>query len=67
MKEKILNFDVPEYIMDEIKEYTKDVENGKCKCMKWENIKALIGLAVLNNTITKEQGDFIRKQFYIED
>ena len=63
MEEKIIDFEIPSYIADEIAEYVEDCKNGNCKYMKLENIKALIGLAVLNNRITKEQGDIIRKKY----
>ncbi len=60
MNEKIdFDFNVPQYIIDELDEYIQDVKNGKYRYMKLENIKALTGLARLNNRITKEQGDYI--------
>ena len=61
---KSINFDVPQYITEEIDQYIKDCENGKFKCMKRENIKSLIGLAVVNNRITKEQGNYLKNFLY---
>lgn len=57
---KSINFDVPQYITEEINQYIKDCENGKFKYMKRENIKSLIGLAIVNNRITKEQGNYLK-------
>ena len=56
-------FNVPYYIFEEIVEYVEQTAKGNCKIMKWENIKALINLAVLNNRITKEQGEYLKKEF----
>lgn len=56
---KLLNFDMPKYIEEELEDYISDTNNGHNKCMKLENIKSLIGLAVLNERITREQGDCI--------
>lgn len=63
MEDKLAEFDVPQYIAEEIISYKQDCKNGKNRCMKLENIKALIGLAVLNNRITKEQGEYLRNKF----
>jgi len=67
MENKLLNFDVPQYITEEIEQYTKDCKDGKSRCMKWENIKSLIGLAVINNRITTEQGKYLKETFYISN
>lgn len=48
-------FNIPYYIFEEINEYLELVAQGKCKAMKWENIKALLKLAKINNRITEEQ------------
>lgn len=42
MDNKLVDFDVPEYIIEEITQYIQECKNGNCKCMRWENIKALI-------------------------
>ncbi len=59
MGDKNWSSNVPQYIVNEINEYNEELKIGKYKCMKLENIKALIGLSVLNNRITREQGDYI--------
>ncbi len=56
MGELAVGFNIPEYITEEVKEYIKDESNGKNRYMKFENIRALIGLAILNDRITKEEG-----------
>ena len=40
-------FNVPYYIFEEIIEYVELTAKGYCKCMKWENIRALLRLAVV--------------------
>lgn len=57
------DFNVPYYIFEEIVEYIELTNKGYCKCMKWENIKALLGLAKVNNRLTNEQVDFIIEKF----
>lgn len=51
---------------EDIIEYVEFTAKGYCKCMKWENIKALLRLAVVNNRLTKEQAEFLEKEFCIE-
>ena len=36
---------MPYYIFEEIVDYIELTAQGKCKSMKWENIKMLLGLA----------------------
>ena len=55
MNQTTINYDVPQYIIDEVNDYIYDVKNKKNRCMKLENIKSLIGLAVLNKRITRNQ------------
>ena len=57
-------FNVPYYIFEEIIEYVELTAKGYCKCMKWENIKTLLRLAVVNNRLTKEQAEFLEKEFW---
>ncbi len=61
------NFIVPNYISEEILEYIEQTAQGKCKCMKWRNIQALLGLAIINGRITREQADVIEKIFCREE
>ncbi len=53
------DFNVPYYIFEEIVEYIELTAQGHCKCMKWQNIKSLLGLAKVNNALTQEQVNFI--------
>ena len=53
------DFNVPYYIVEELVDYIELTAQGHCKCMKWENIKSLLGLARLNNRLTKEQVNFL--------
>ena len=56
-------FYIPYYIFEEIVEYIEQTAQGRCRCMKWENIKSLLKLAVINNKLTKEQAQFLEKEF----
>ena len=31
--------------------------------MKWENIKSLLNLAVINNSLSKQQANFLKEKF----
>ena len=63
MEKSIENFIVPNYIAEEILEYIEQTAQGKCKCMKWRNIQVLLGLAIINGRITREQADVIENLF----
>ncbi len=63
MEEINKDFNVPYYIFEEIIEYIELTAKGKCKTMKWENIKALLNLAVINNRLTDKQADYLKKTF----
>ena len=56
-------FNIPYYIFEEITEYVELSAKGHSKCMKWNNIKSLLKLAVTNNRITKGQADFLEEKF----
>lgn len=56
-------FNIPYYIFEEITEYIELTAKGNCKCMKWENIKSLLNLAVVNNRISREQAEFLKAKF----
>ena len=45
-------FNIPYYIFEEITEYVELTALGHKKSMKWENIKSLLNLAVINKRIT---------------
>lgn len=57
------DFLIPFYIFEEIVEYVELTAKGHCKCMKWENIKSLLNLAVLSNRLSKHQADFLKEKF----
>ena len=57
------DFNVPYYIFEEIVEYIELTAQGHCKCMKWENIKSLLNLAVINNSLSKQQANFLKEKF----
>ena len=42
-----LEVNIPYYIFEEIIEYVEQTAQGICRCMKWENIKSLLNLAVV--------------------
>ena len=56
-------FNVPYYIFEEIIDYVELSAKGYSKYMKWENIKSLLRLAGISNRLTKEQAQFLEKQF----
>lgn len=63
MEELRKDFTIPYYIVEEIVEYIELTNQGHCKCMKWENIKALLRLAKVNNNLSSEQVDFIIEKY----
>ena len=56
-------FNIPYYIFEEITEYIELTAKGRCKCMKWENIKSLLNLAVVNKRLSRQQAEFLEKEF----
>ena len=67
MEKLTKNFVVPNYIASEILEYVEQTAQGRCKCMKWRNIQTLLGLAIINGRITREQADVIENLFCREN
>lgn len=63
MNELNKEFNIPYYIFEEIVEYIELTAKGHCKTMKWQNIKALLGLAKVNNRLTQEQVNILIKEF----
>ena len=61
------DFDVPHYIFEEIVEYVEQTAQGRCRCMKWENIKALLNACVVNNRLTREQVNYLKERYSRED
>ena len=62
-----LDFEIPDYIKEEIDEYVEEVISGRNRCMKWENIKALLKLAKFNGRLNQEQINIIEKKYSLED
>lgn len=56
-------FNVPYYIFEEIIEYVELTAKGYSKCMKWENIRSLLRLAVVNERLTEQQAEFLEREF----
>lgn len=52
-------FNVPFYIFEEIVEYIEQMAQGRCRAMKWKNIKTLLRLAKINNRLTDKQIKYI--------
>lgn len=63
MKKINEDFNVPYYIFEEIVEYVELTAKGYSKCMKWQNIKTLLGLAKVNKSLTQEQVNFLKEKF----
>ncbi len=57
------DFNIPYYIVEEIVDYIELTNQGYCKSMKWENIKALLRLAKVNDKLSNEQVSFIIDTF----
>lgn len=60
-------FNIPYYIFEEIVEYIELTAKGHCKTMKWENIKALLGMAKVNNRLTEQQVQYLINKFCREN
>lgn len=61
------DFDVPHYIFEEIVEYVEQTAQGRSRCMKWENIRRLLRLAVVNNRLTEQQSEFLEVKYCREN
>lgn len=48
-------FNIPYYIFEEIVEYIEQTAQGRCRCMKWENIKALLNCAKVKRRLTQKK------------
>lgn len=57
------DFKVPFYIFEEIVEYVEQTAQGRSRCSKWSNIKALLWLAKANNSLTQEQVEYLIKTY----
>lgn len=52
---------MPYYIFEKIVQYVEETAQGRCRASKWKNIKALLGLAKVNNRLTQERVEIIIK------
>ena len=59
MNELNKEFNIPYYIFEEIVQYVEETAQGRCRTSKWQNIKALLGLAKVNNRLTDTQVKYI--------
>ena len=55
------------YKIDEIIEYVEQTAQGRCRCMKWENIRSLLRLAVVNNRLTEKQAQYLEEKYCREN
>lgn len=53
--------EIPDYVNDEIEKYKWKKQNGNSGVATYANIKSLLGLAVMNKRITREQAEKIMK------
>lgn len=60
---QIHEFNMPYYIFEKIVQYVEETAQGRCRASKWKNIKALLGLAKVNNRLTQKQVNIIIKEF----
>ena len=60
-------FNIPYYIFEEIVEYIEQSAKGECKCMKWENVKSLLNLAVKNKRLSERQAEHLKEEFCREE
>ena len=51
----------PDYVLDEINYYLKKIKSGKSDVFTLDNAITLVNLAVVNEGITKEQGNIIKR------
>lgn len=63
MKKINKDFNIPYYIFEEIVDYIELTNEGYCKSMKWNNIKALLRLAKVNDRLSNEQVDFLLEKY----
>lgn len=59
MQEINKDFNIPIYLLEEIVDYVEQSTQGRCRCMKWENIKLLLRLARVNNRLSEQQVQYI--------
>ena len=54
-------FNIPYYIFEEIVEYIEQTAQGRCRSMKWVNIKAFLNCAKVKRRLTVKIKKIIEK------
>ena len=57
------DFNIPFYIVEEIISYVEETAKGRCRTMQFENIKALLRLAQVNERLSERQVEYIKKRY----
>ena len=58
----IEEFNIPYYIFEEITEYIELTTKWCCKWMKWDNIKLLLNLVVVNKSLSTKQSEVLKQK-----
>ncbi|MBQ3409615.1 MAG: hypothetical protein IJH12_10490 [Clostridia bacterium] len=58
-----IDFNVPFYIFEDLIEYVELTAQGKPTGTRWEKIRALLGLAKINERLTEEQVKYIEDTY----
>lgn len=56
-------FNIPYYIVEDIVEYIELTAKGYCRTSKWNNIKALLRCAKVNDRLTQQQVEFLIEKY----
>ena len=59
---KELEFEIPDYIKQEIDEYITNIKDKKGVSGKWLNIRTLLRVAMVNNKLTYDQVTLIEEK-----
>lgn len=57
------SFMIPYYIFEEIIKYIEINAKGEKQYGKWEEIKILINMATINETLSEEQANFLKEKY----
>ena len=52
----------PDYVLDEVAYYFQKIARGGSDAFTLDNAISLVNLAIMNNRISREQGDIIKNQ-----
>ena len=52
----------PDYVLDEVAYYFQKIARGGYDAFTLDNAISLVNLAIMNNRISREQGDIIKNQ-----